>query len=200
MKNKLFITVFCAILSSAAASAAPTYFNFSNPAGLLGTSQTYTSNGITVTAYGYNGGSLSALFGKNVSVQDTGLGLAAGPNHEIDKFDFIQLDFGMLIAAFPKADVRITMASVDSGDAFNIYGSMAQGSLGNLLLSNSTLNLTAFSVPSYGAYRYVSIQAASANHDVLLRSVQVVPEPATWGLMGLGLAVAAYVRKRQTAR
>jgi hypothetical protein len=196
MKNTLLTAIFSLTVSSLSLSAAPIFFTFNNPTGLLGTSQTYTSNGITITAYGYNGGALSALYGKNTSVQDSGLGLAAGPTHEIDTYDFVQLDLANLIAAAPHAQVDVKMASVDNGDKFNIYGSATQGSLGNLLLSNSTLDLTNFALPGYGTYRYFSFQATGSGHDVLLNSVMVVPEPATWGLIGAGLALAAFKRKK----
>src|SRR5258706_14564599 len=68
-------------------TANATTWNFNVPSGALGTTQTYTADGITITAAGFTStaaltaGSANAnLFGKNLGGDESGLGLVDDPS------------------------------------------------------------------------------------------------------------------------
>jgi hypothetical protein len=146
-------------------------WNFLNPLGQLGSTQAYTVNGITITAHGYyNNGSATNLYAKNEGGDETGLGLAYENDHEVDTNGFIQLDLQNVIAS-GASSVSLSIGSVQSGEKYNVYGSNTLGSIGTLLISNSTKDSTLFTVPSYPNYRYIAIRATSG--DVVLISLSI---------------------------
>jgi len=147
--------------------------------GTLGTSQAYSVNGLTITAYGYEnygGGYVpSKLYGKKNGGDENGLGIAdTSSDHEITTSSFIQLDLGNVIAA-GASGAQMAVGSVQNGESYNIYGSNTKGQLGTLLSGPLTSDDTLFDVPQFGSYQYVSLQAAS--HDVLLEALSVTLPP-----------------------
>ena len=153
--------------SSCNASAS---WNFNVPSGPLGTSQAYTANGITITAYGFtSGGSPVNLFGKNDAGDEAGLGINGLSDSEIDTSHFIQLDLTNVIASGAQ-NAQIVINSVQSGEGYKIYGSNTLGSLGTFLTSGS-LDNTAFNIPGYPTFKYIGVIASSGN--VLVGAVSV---------------------------
>ena len=149
-------------------------WDLSGPNQTLGTSQAYTVNGITVTAYGFtNAGAPTNLYWKQAGGDENGLGLAnTGSDHEIDTNNFIQLDLSDLIAK-GATSAGMTIGSIQSGEGFNLYGSNTLGQIGVLLQSGtSTIDFTPFAIPQFGTYKYVSVRASAA--DVLLDAVSAV--------------------------
>lgn len=126
--------------SSAFAGSVSFNFTFGGPDTALGTSQSYTSNGATITAYGFecsaatasstdtlSGCSASALYQKMDGADETGLGLAGeGPGHEIG-FDGTNADFVMgldVSSLFHMGATSMTLSfgSVEAGEAFAVLG------------------------------------------------------------------------------
>ena len=181
------------------------FFDFSSPPNTLGTSQTYISNGVTITAYGYNGSNIFInLYGKNLTGDESGLGLdATNASHEITTNTYVQLDLQNLWAASPTAFSMI-LGSAQAGEGWALFGSTTQGSLGSSLLTGSSEASQVFGViPS--AYRYISVQATAG--DVLLTSLSATipdvppasatPEPSSLVLIGSGLIAVAFLGRRK---
>ncbi len=148
-----------------------------SPSGKLSASQSYTANGMTVTAYGYNtNGTTHALYAKTDGGDENGLGLDGTFDFEIGNSNFVQLDISQLIAANAQ-NVSIAIGSVQPGEAYNIYGSHTQGALGTLLLTNGNLDNTFFTLPGYPNYEYISVKAAVA--DVLVAGLTAIYNPCS---------------------
>jgi predicted hotdog family 3-hydroxylacyl-ACP dehydratase len=134
-------------------------WDFSTQTGNLGTSQPYTVNGLTVTAYGFTASNApAAIYGHNDNAGNLGLGIAGAANNDIDTTHYVQLDLGAVIAA-GAANATITASSVQPGESYTIYGSNTLGSIGTPILSNQTGAGVPLSIPT--TYRYVSLKAVS---------------------------------------
>ncbi|MCX6594427.1 MAG: carboxypeptidase regulatory-like domain-containing protein, partial [Acidobacteria bacterium] len=161
--------------SCSGSCAAVTSFNFTVPAGQLGSTQPYTANGVTLTAYGYNGsgttGTPRALFGKTAGGNENGLGIyGTSADNEITTSTFIQVDTNDLVAK-GATNVQMLIGSVQSGEGYDIYGSNTLGTIGTKLLSGGTSE-SPFAMPGYGTYRYISVRASAV--DVLLNGISFV--------------------------
>lgn len=143
MRVRIAIVVLgLSVFGASAAFAGSVNFNFgfSGPNTTLGTSQGYSSNGGTITAYGYqcsaatpsstdtlSGCSASALFQKNDGGDELGLGLAGeGPGHEIGwdgpHSDYVMgLDVSQLFA-MGATSMTLSFGSVEPGEAFAVLG------------------------------------------------------------------------------
>src|SRR5215471_1340617 len=97
-----------AVLSAGATRAATITWNLNLPSGPLGTTQTYTAGGITITVAGFSGiPQLGTnvpnvmLFGKNNGGDEVGLGLSNDPSgqNEIAGLNIIRIDFSNVIMA-----------------------------------------------------------------------------------------------------
>jgi hypothetical protein len=149
-----------------------------------------SSNGVGTT-WSAGSAQATALYSKVGGGDETGLGIAADPtkDNEIFKNSFIQIDISGLLAQKTISALQLVIGSVQSGEGFDIWGSNTAGMPGTLISNgNSSMDDVAFSVPSYGSYRYVSISASADN--VLLDTVTATnkttlssaPEPSALGL------------------
>ena len=155
--------------SSGCASGCNNVYNFSIVHGVLGTSQPYTVNGVTITAYGFtNVNTPTALFGKNDGGDENGIGISGEADHEINTSTYIQVDLAQVIAAGSQSGT-ITIGSVQAGEGYDLYGSSALGTLGTLLVNNGISDNTPFAIPGFPTYRYLGVRAHVAN--VLLQGV-----------------------------
>jgi len=151
------------------------------PTGKLGTSQTYTTNGLTITAYGFtNSSTPTALYGNNAcGTSNDGLGTAGVANNQISTKTWVQLDLSQLISKGAQ-NVTMVVNGIQCSEGYDIYGSTSQGTLGTLLVANATAANKGFSVPSYPAFAFISIRAHSGT--VLVGSISATilgPCPCT---------------------
>jgi hypothetical protein len=175
-------------------------FNFQSPAGVLGTTESYTVSGLTITAAGFSGSNFSipnaTLFDKTSGGDENGLGLKKAPDHEITAGSYIRIGLPANISA-----VSFTMDSSTAGEGWKVYGSNSPtGSLTLLLSGNGEQS------HSLAVYPYYFFTATSGN--VLLGSLTLVdPPPATTPLpgalplFGAGLGAMGFLgwrRKRST--
>lgn len=182
-------------------------YDFSLPTGDLGTSShTYTSNGISIPAYGFSSSSpLSIgigvnLFGKTEGAHETGLGLVndRSGNHEIVPGSYIQLDLSALTHA---TSLGIQVLSVQQGEGYNLYLSNMKGVAGATYQTGLSSE-SAYTVPvaDIQTNHFLSVSASSGN--VLLGSATAAtqtPEPTTMFSMGTGLlGVVFFIRRRRS--
>ena len=173
-------------------------WNFNNPAGALGTLQTYTVDGITVTAYGFSSQNHGTdLFGKNDGGDEVGLGLKNFSDHEIGGSGFVQLNVSQLLGQFDGG--FLTIGSVQKGETYDIWLSNTLGQLGTEIVSNGKLDDKEFSINLLQGSPYVGISAGRSG-NVLVSSLSVdqnAPEPASLALFGSGLILAAFLFRRR---
>jgi hypothetical protein len=196
MRFKFAASILGAILIVASTSWAGTSkitWNFDSPTGTLGTSQTYTSGGITLTAYGFSSPSNPTdLYGKNLGTDEQGLGISGLPQDEIGGTSFVQVDLAPIMSYNNGA---LTIDSVQTGESYDIWISNTLGQPGTLIIANGTMNNTAFTVSlTQGTYLGIS---AGKSGNVLLNSLTVTPEPASLALFGTGLLLAGLFFSRR---
>lgn len=174
-------------------------------------SRTYTSSGFSITAYGFdnNGGIGTAheLFYKNVNeiggAVEMGLGLTNTPHNELQPgLHFIQFDFTAALAA-GMFNGQLSVASIQPGESFSIFGSNTLGTLGTQVSGTfgSAFDNQFVAIPNFGQFLYYSVVAMS--DDVLPVAVRAelpaIPEmSAILPVAGvLLLAFALEKRRRQ---
>ncbi len=171
MKLKLFLTALAVVGFSAAVQANTVTWNFlENGLGNLGNSSTFTESGIALTAYGYTtANSPTALYAKNESPGESGLGIASDAEFEINTTTYVQL----LLTTTPAANLTsLFFGSVQQGETANIYYSAVLGSIG--LLVGSVTSDTTFDLTPY-LTGYIGVTASGVqgynNPNVLIASV-----------------------------
>ena len=169
-------------------------FSFTSSLGNIGTSDNFTSGGLSLTATGYSSpGSTTDMFAKNEGATEMGIGIAGAADNEIAGTSFIQLNLQSILAANPSSLI-LAISSLQAGETYNVWGSNTAGSLGTLLASNQST--ATFDLSSFSQYGYISI--VSPNASVLIGGLTVttptsnsVPEPGSAALLLSGLAFLA---------
>ena len=178
---RVITLVFCvAVVAAFAASVSQASIvwdlnpnNLNAPVG--SSSHTYTSSGYTITAYGFDNtggfGTAHELFFKNQApingAVERGLGLTNTTSNEIQvSLNFIQFDFTAALAA-GLFNGQISVGSIQTGEAFSIYGSNTLGTLGTQVggTFGSAFDNQFVSIPNFGQFHFYSIVAAA--DDVL---------------------------------
>lgn len=197
--NRLLLTILVAIGTAFATQAKATTFTFlENGAGNKGPSETWTVDGLSLIAYGFNASGAADLFAKNGGGDENGLGLAEDPtgDNEISTFDFVQL---AVPTTPPSTFLSALLTSVQNGEKADIYWSTTLGSLGTMIGSISNSDGT-FVIPvTYQhAAGYFGVTAGAMN--VLLSGAtfeQNVPDSGmTIMLLGGALAGLQIVRRK----
>ena len=203
-----------AILFTAIASSQATIVWDLNPADenapVGSSSHTFTSSGVSITAYGFDFGSGSNsphdLFYKHENEIDgaaeSGLGLTQTPHNELQAgLNFIQFDFTAALAA-GMFNGELSVASIQDGESFSIFGSNTLGDSGVQVSGafGSTFDNQFVAIPNFGQFLYYSV--VSMADDVLPVAIRgdfpAVPEmSALWPIAGLALLVVATERRRR---
>ncbi len=172
-KNGATTTSTCS--SGCTPASCTTIWDFSNPSGCLGVSQTYIAGGMTITAYGYDGsGNPVNLYGKTGGGDENGLGLCGQKDNEITVNHYVVLDLADLIAKGAQ-NPQMWIGSVQPGELYDIAGSN-NGKKWKPLLTAQNLDYTFFAIPGYPTYRYISVTANGSKNcyaNVLLGAVSV---------------------------
>jgi Putative Ig domain len=152
-------------LSSCSTSCGGTVsWNFVNPVGNIGTSQAYTWNNITVTAYGYTGtstGTAASLYANDAGGDLYGLGINGVASNQIDSAHFVTVDISAILTA-GGANAQITVGGSSGTDTFTVYGSNTLGTLGTALVTGTAANdLLPLTIPNFASYKYISVKANS---------------------------------------
>ncbi len=189
--------------SSSAHATVTIFIDFSQPGGNLGTTETYTSGPLTVTASGFSASNVAKdLYGKQGGGNESGLGFATNRDKEIGFGEgYVQLDVKGLFGKI--TDVKFGTNSTTQGEQWSVYGSNTAGlfASGSFLSKGTTEGL--HSLPSFGSYNYYYFASTKnkggKNYLITgLSGTPAVPEPTTWGLMLLGFGcVGGAMRSRR---
>jgi hypothetical protein len=205
----LVLTLVSIVIGSNSAQATAINWDFSANTGNLGTTESYVSGGISITAAGFSSSSFNHptdLFGKNNGSDEKGLGLTDDPSHEneISGTNLIRIDFSNARSA-GITGFSFSMNSSTGGEDWIVYGS-----------NSATSGLTQVAVGSdevlhnlsgtAGTYKYYFFEDefSWSNDNVLLASVSgmtaAVPEPSTWAMMILGFAGVGFMSYRRKTK
>lgn len=215
------LAAFAVFFLFAASSAWATIVTWNlNPSGAEGeigsSSQTFTSSGYSITAYGFTVGSPITplgLYFKNQGADETGLGIVGPADHELQgngvyPLQFIQLDVSSILAAgFSDGKIEIGSVQAGSNDTFVIWGSSSLGDPGQQIggVYDSSSDLVFVSIADFANYKFISIGALSG--DVLPVAFQATMAPipemsALFPIIGLVVAVSLteLLRRRRMAQ
>jgi hypothetical protein len=191
-----------ALLGVPTASAVTFNFNIPSSPPPLGTTQSYMSEGFTVTAAGFSSPAALAagvpnvnLFGKNAGVGEMGLGLVNDPSgdNEITGTSLIRIAMGPGLTA----PVTSQMNSTTLGETWRVMGSN-QATAGFVPIGPMTgTDEISHSIPFFSFYTFDALIG-----NVLLASITAVPSPiAGAGLTSLIVACGGLIalarRRRQ---
>jgi len=211
-----------ALLTSSSAFAALVTWEL-NPGNITGnvgsSSRLYTVSGSSITARGYDNVAgpdtahdLYYKFENPVGgATEIGLGLVGTPSNELNINPdgsvphYLQLDLRSILSqGFTNGEISV--ASLQNGEGYRLFGSNAQGTLGSQLAgtwSGLAFDNKFVSVPNFGSFQFLSVAAISGR--VLPVAFQATPVPemnALFPIVGLIVAVSStqILRRRRAAR
>ena len=175
-----------------AAQANTVLFTFlENGMGDLGPSSTFVKGGISLTAFASPG---QDLFAKMAGGDETGLGIASDPDHEINPNTFIQLK----VPTIPLSSLQmIFLGSVQSGESAEVYWSPTLGTLGSTLIG--TLTGDGFiDISGYNTSGYIGVTAGTGNVliDGVTATAEVPDSGTTVVLLGCALTALSLARRK----
>jgi len=207
-KKSMILGVVAALLGGAAQAATITWDmsgGVTAPGHAVGTTENFDAGGITISAAGFTSNSQSTptdLFLKNNHGDEIGLGIASDRDHEISGHNVVVVNFSNAIAAgVSNASFDFMMDSVTHGDSWSVLGSNTgkPGSFTDTILTGTDEEVHS----NLPLFKFYEVMAQTGN--VLLRQVSgttgavSAPEPATLGLMALGLLGVGFAgRKRRS--
>ena len=204
MKIVSTLVIAAAVAGFASPAAASTTIGFGTPSGNLGKTHSYTKDGLTIVASGFDQtNAATALWGKNAGGNEVGLGLKNDPSGDHEIYfgkGFVQLDVSALFGKV--GDVTFFTNSTTQGEQWSIYGSNTAGHYAGAALLSGTNQLSAH-LPDFGSYKYYDFASTSNNggKNFLIAAVTLtaVPEPSTWGLFVLGFGALGSAMRRRRA-
>ena len=211
------VAVGAVVASAGSTRAATITWNLNLPSGLLGTTQTYTAGGITITAAGFSGipqlGTNTPnvmLFGKNNGGDEVGLGLSNDPSgqNEITGLNIIRIDFSnaIMAGALPFSfdfQMNSTTGTVGANiDAWAVWDSFLPNGFAGPPLMTGTDEKEHSGLQLFPFYFFTVFPGNSGNVLIANVSAEVpgVPEPATWAMMLLGFAGLGFAFKQSRRR
>lgn len=197
--RKVFCVLALALLCAVPAFADGVTVTFAaHGLGDIGKVDTFSNDGLSLVVSGYSApGTAADLWFKSGGgtgiTGETGLGLASGVDHEVSGTGFVQINLGAL-----KADgLTFTLDSLQSADAYDVFGSNTAGVLGTMLVSNDK----AGGFFENDGFQFISVKSAGGDDSILLEAVTVAtPEPSTFLLLSLGALVLLLLGGRRVTR
>lgn len=210
----VFVRVAALLVAPALASAATVVFDFSDcteisgPPGFLcpntdstKTTVTYTRSGLSITANGYRtAGGGADLFVKQAGTGETGLGISADVNHEINPNYVVDLNMtGLTNHGITSGQLKLE--SVQSGESYKVCEGNVPGSVGTINCQTGAGGLTDTIPVSWNSTDYLIGITAPSGNVLVASSIVVAPEPSTIALFGAGAAGLGLIRRpRRSAR
>ncbi len=219
----LAVAAFALAVGLSPANAATITWNFNSGTGAAPNSnaQTYTATDLTttLTAQGFTNNLFTTpvtLYNKNGGVNETGLGLASDPQHEIQGAQVISI-----VLSIAHTSMTFSMDSVDNDEGWQVWGSTlgTAGTFSLLLSNNGLLDQGLHTLDSahggtdlfyYVAYVDAGVPSGGQGSNILLHTLSIeattgrsgdpTPIPAALPLFGTGLGALGLLgwrRKRK---
>ena len=195
MKTQLLIAAACMAFGVTTQANTVTFTFQENGPGNLGASSTFTESGISITATAQAG---QTLYAKNAGGDETGLGLTAEADHEIDGSHFLQLT----VPTSPATSLKlIFLGSVQPGEMANIYYSTVLGILGSpigTVSGDGSFDISGV-LPGYIGIQGGGTGGANVLLDSLVVTTGVPDSGSTLALLGVGLSCVGLLRRKLVA-
>jgi len=207
---KIFALALAASALATGANAATVLFDFSLAPhqNNIGTTETYTSGGLSIFAAGFTAAGVATdMWGKHSGGDENGLGLANDPTGDHEIYfgkGFVQLDLSGLRGHILTNSLKFGTNSTTGGEAWTVYGTNTAGSLAGAVAVATGSTEGAHLLPGLATYRYFDfVETANAGgKNFLITNISAttsVPEPASWALLLAGFGgLGAALRRRRT--